>query len=94
MAEMRWTEEEKAQLLKDAVTHIIPHFASNASLAKGPKVFARGEGCYVYDLDGKKYFDSFATLLTTVCGHNPTSCPVSCRSVSSLTAARKPVRPP
>ena len=70
MAEMQWTEEEKAQLLKDAMTYIIPHFASNASLSKGPKVFTRGEGCYVYDLDGKKYFDSFATLLTTVCGHN------------------------
>ena len=70
MTEMQRTEEEKARLLKDAVTHIIPHFASNANLAKGPKVFTRGEGCYVYDLDGKKYFDSFATLLTTVCGHN------------------------
>ena len=48
---------------------MIPHFASNESLAQGPKIFVRGEGCYVYDLDGKKYFDSFATLLTTVCGH-------------------------
>jgi len=25
--------------------------------------------CYVWDLDGRKYFDSFATLLTTVTGH-------------------------
>ncbi len=69
MSQTQWTDEEKAQLLDDAVKYIIPHFASNENLARGPKIFARGEGCYVYDLDGKKYFDSFATLLTTVCGH-------------------------
>ncbi|OHB80307.1 MAG: hypothetical protein A2W31_14360 [Planctomycetes bacterium RBG_16_64_10] len=49
---------------------MIPHFADHTRLAKGPKIFTRGEGCYVYDLDGNKYFDSFATLLTTVCGHH------------------------
>jgi putrescine---pyruvate transaminase len=65
-----WTAKEKAQMRRDAAEYIIPHFASNAELAKGPKIFTRGEGCYVYDMDGKKYFDSFATLLTTTCGHN------------------------
>ena len=70
MTPMQWPEEEKARLRQDALDHIIPHFASNANLARGPKIFTHGEGCYVYDLDGKRYFDSFATLLTTVCGHN------------------------
>jgi adenosylmethionine-8-amino-7-oxononanoate aminotransferase len=70
MSQPQWTEEERSQLLEDAVKYIIPHFASNENLARGPKIFVRGEGCYVYDLDGKRYFDSFATLLTTVCGHN------------------------
>ena len=65
-----WTAEEKASLLEDAAKYVIPHFASNAELAKGAKIFTRGEGCYVYDLDGQKYLDTFATLLTTVCGHN------------------------
>jgi adenosylmethionine-8-amino-7-oxononanoate aminotransferase len=69
MADQGWTEAEKAQLREDALKYIIPHFASNAELAKGPKIYVRGEGCYVYDLDGKRYFDSFATLLTTVSGH-------------------------
>jgi adenosylmethionine-8-amino-7-oxononanoate aminotransferase len=64
-----YTDPQKAALRRDALFHIIPHFASNESLARGPKIFVRGEGCYVYDLDGNKYFDSFATLLTTVCGH-------------------------
>jgi adenosylmethionine-8-amino-7-oxononanoate aminotransferase len=69
MKTMQFTDEQKAALRRDALFHVIPHFASNESLAHGPKIFVRGEGCYVYDLDGNKYFDSFATLLTTVCGH-------------------------
>ncbi len=56
-------------LEQDALALILPHFASNEELARGPKVFERGEGCYVYDIHGRRYFDSFATLLTTVCGH-------------------------
>jgi adenosylmethionine-8-amino-7-oxononanoate aminotransferase len=67
---MNLSEKEKSRLKESALKYVIPHFASNAELAKGPKIFTRGEGCYVYDIDGKKYFDSFATLLTTVCGHN------------------------
>ena len=42
-----WTESEKEQLRQDALAYILPHFASNAELAKGPKIFVRGEGCYV-----------------------------------------------
>jgi adenosylmethionine-8-amino-7-oxononanoate aminotransferase len=66
----RFSKREVAALKKDAVKLILPHFASNAELAKDPKIFVRGEGCYVYDIHGRKYFDSFATLLTTVCGHS------------------------
>jgi adenosylmethionine-8-amino-7-oxononanoate aminotransferase len=70
MSRTQWTDEEKAQLQEAAANYVLPHFASNERLAAGAKIYVRGEGCYVYDLDGKKYFDSFATLLTTVCGHN------------------------
>jgi len=58
------------QLCKDALKYIIPHYASNAELAKGPKIFSGGQGCYVYDMDGNKYLDTFASLLTTICGHH------------------------
>ncbi|MCC7499146.1 MAG: aspartate aminotransferase family protein [Bryobacterales bacterium] len=64
------SEEEKDRLKRDAVAHIIPHFASNASLAKYPKIFVHGDGCYLYDIDGKRYLDTFASLLTSICGHN------------------------
>jgi len=69
MSDLHYTDAEKAQLRADALRLIIPHFASNAELAGGPKIFVRGEGCYVWDLEGNKLFDSFATLLTTICGH-------------------------
>ena len=70
MKTRKCSDREKAQLKRDALKFIIPHFASNQELAKGAKIFMRGKGCYVWDIDGRKYFDSFATLLTTVCGHN------------------------
>jgi len=65
----RFTSKQIKSLEKDAVELVLPHFASNAEMAKGPKIFLRGDGCYVYDVRGRRYFDSFATLLTTVCGH-------------------------
>ncbi len=70
MEEMVFNLEQREQLKKDALAYIIPHFASNASLAKSPKIFTRGEGCYLYDIEGKKYLDTFASLLTTICGHH------------------------
>jgi adenosylmethionine-8-amino-7-oxononanoate aminotransferase len=63
---------ERETLKKDALAYIVPHFANNASLAKGPKILTRGEGCYVYDIDGNRYLDTFASLLTTICGHHRT----------------------
>lgn len=59
-----------AALRRDAADLIISHFANNASIQKGAKIFARGEGCYLYDLEGRKYLDTFASLLTTICGHH------------------------
>ncbi len=58
------------QLAKDALAHIIPHFASYELMTKEPKIFVRGEGIYLFDVDGKRYLDTFASLLTTVCGHH------------------------
>ena len=57
------------QIKKDALECIITHWASNEDLAKAPKIFVKGEGCYLYDIEGNKYLDTFASLLTTICGH-------------------------
>ncbi len=67
MKQMNQSEIE--QMKQDARTYIIPHFADNEELAKEVKIFTRGEGCYLYDAEGKRYIDTFASLLTTICGH-------------------------
>jgi hypothetical protein len=36
--------DQREALKKDAIEYILPYFADNAELAKGPKVFVRGEG--------------------------------------------------
>ena len=65
-----FTDQEKERLAKSALQYVLPHGAGNADLAKGPKIFTAGEGCYVYDINGNKYLDTFASLLTTICGHH------------------------
>ena len=70
MSQLTFSPEQQVALKKDALRYVLPHFADNAELAKGPKVFVRGEGCYLYDMDGRRYLDTFASLLTTICGHH------------------------
>ena len=70
MSQPTFSPEQQEALKQDALRYILPSFADNAELAKGPKVFVRGEGCYLYDMDGKRYLDTFASLLTTICGHH------------------------
>ena len=64
------TEQEKNQLKKTAVEKIITHWASNEDIAKGPKIFESGEGCYLCDIDGNKYLDTFSSLITSIWGHS------------------------
>ena len=65
-----FTNKEKKQLLKSGLEHVLVHWANNADLAKAPKIFIAGEGCYIYDINGKKYLDTFSSLITTILGHN------------------------
>ena len=67
---MSHSVEEIGQFKKDAAELIISHYANNASIQKNPKIFVRGEGCYLYDIEGRRYLDTFASLLTTICGHH------------------------
>ena len=68
--EREYGKEEIEQIKKDALTYLWPFFHENEELAKKkPKIFTEGRGMYIKDIDGKEYLDSFASLLTTVCGH-------------------------
>jgi adenosylmethionine-8-amino-7-oxononanoate aminotransferase len=65
-----YSKKEIGQLKEDALTYVWPFFHDNIELAKKkPKIFVKGEGLYVYDIEGNRYLDSFASLLTTVSGH-------------------------
>ena len=39
-------------------------------LAEAPVIIARGEGCYLIDIDGNWYIDGVASMWTSVHGHN------------------------
>lgn len=65
----KFTAQEIAQLEKSAHERIITHWASNDDLAKEAKIFIGGEGCYLYDIKGRKFLDTFSSLITTAVGH-------------------------
>ncbi len=58
-----------AEGLIDASRHLWSNYFPDREPDKHPKVLVRGEGLYVYDSEGKRYLDTFASLLTTLCGH-------------------------
>ena len=66
----KFTEQEKQELIKVGLENVITHWADNDDLKKEPKVFIAGEGCYVYDINGRKYLDTFSSLITSIIGHN------------------------
>lgn len=66
----KFSEKEKKRLIKSGLEHILVHWANNEDLVKAPKIFTAGEGCYIYDIDGNKYLDTFSSLITTSLGHN------------------------
>ena len=70
MPQPSFSKRERESLKRDARKYILPHFASNVELAKDPKIYVRGEGCCLYDIEGNRYLDTFASLLTTICGHH------------------------
>ena len=57
------------EVLVAAHKHALLHFAMNQDIAQQPKIFVRGDGIYLWDDQGSRYLDTFAALLTTICGH-------------------------
>lgn len=61
--------KKSSPLKKQAAAHILTHFADQRSISADPKIFVRGEGSWLHDIDGHRYLDTFASLLTTIVGH-------------------------
>ncbi len=66
----QFTDTEKKNLAASALEYVLPHSARNANLEIGAKIFTAGEGSYVYDINGKRYLDTFGSLLTNIVGHH------------------------
>ncbi len=55
---------------KYRLDHLLLHFTSAESVRQGRiPIFARGEGCYLWDDSGNRYFDSLAGLFVVQIGH-------------------------
>ena len=68
--EIEYSERTRA-MQADALKHILFSLGNYGDIERsGVKIIERGEGCYIYDADGRKYLDTFASLLTTICGHH------------------------
>lgn len=52
------------ELLENAEKHLLRTYR------QPPMVLARGQGCYVWDTDGKRYLDLYAGIAVSALGHN------------------------
>lgn len=64
------SEREAEELIRAARKYVWTSLSDYGDIEKAPKIFVKGEGCYLIDVNGKRYLDTFASLLTTVCGHH------------------------
>ena len=55
--------------LMAASRHLWQNYFQGAQPDKPPMTITHGDGLYVYDAEGNEYLDTFASLLTTLCGH-------------------------
>jgi adenosylmethionine-8-amino-7-oxononanoate aminotransferase len=65
---MRDMDDRLQSLAKE---HLMLHFTDMASLvAEGTTIIDRGEGCYVFDTDGRRYIDGLSGLYCVNLGHS------------------------
>ncbi|MCW2967135.1 MAG: aspartate aminotransferase family protein [Solirubrobacteraceae bacterium] len=71
---MATTTQSAEALQEQAKRHLWMHFARLGAFEAGAKVpiIARGEGCYVWDADGKRYLDGLSALFCCNIGHGRT----------------------
>jgi putrescine aminotransferase len=68
--DIEYSERTRA-LQQEAMRYILWSLGHYEDVERsGVKIIARGEGCYIYDADGRRYLDTFASLLTTIVGHH------------------------
>ena len=61
------TTDKKAEILEKQKKYLFPN---HLLYYTEPLPLERGEGMYVWDVEGRKYLDFFGGILTTSVGHN------------------------
>ncbi|MBL4836557.1 MAG: aminotransferase class III-fold pyridoxal phosphate-dependent enzyme [Kordiimonadaceae bacterium] len=65
----------KSAALYEAARQALPggNTRNNLYFAPYPPYFEKGEGCFLFDVDGNRYFDFLSDFTVSICGHsNPT----------------------
>jgi adenosylmethionine-8-amino-7-oxononanoate aminotransferase len=66
----QYSAEQAEQLSKSARDHLWMHFTRLSSYESSPvPTIVRGEGAYIYDIQGKRYLDGLSGLFTVQVGH-------------------------
>lgn len=61
--------DDPRALHADAAQHLWGHFTNLDASTRELRVIERGEGCYVFDSQGRRYLDGLAGLFTNQLGH-------------------------
>ena len=65
-------ESIDTEVLVSESRHLWQNYFPGAKPEQEPTAITRGDGLYIYDAEGNEYLDTFASLLTTLCGHGRT----------------------
>ena len=81
-----YSPEEIEQLVRWWKEHfwLQNHQTADLSTPGGPQIMTKGEGCYIYDIDGNKYIDGMAGLFLKNIGHEIRSIGESSNDILNL----------
>jgi len=82
----QYTESDAKRLSDSARDHLWMHFTRLSSYENAPvPTIVRGEGAYIYDIQGRRYLDGLSGLFTVQVGHGRTElAEVAARQASEL----------
>jgi len=56
---------------KELIKNTFIDYKSNSEFLKNPLIFEKAEGMYLWDINGKRYFDAIGGIYVTSLGHRP-----------------------